>query len=34
MKSLIAAGTLNLKARLIGNVGAEVREKRSYCFNN
>jgi hypothetical protein len=34
MKNLIAAETLNLKTRSIGNVGAEVREKRSYSFNN
>jgi hypothetical protein len=30
----IAADTLNLKMRPIGNVGAEVREKRGYSFNN
>ncbi len=34
MKNPIAADTLNLKTRPIGNVGLEVREKRGYSYNN
>jgi len=34
MKDPTATDTLNFKTRRIGNVGAEMREKQGYSFNN